>query len=245
MNLRNDQWMNAVAAMVLVILGVVIVAGVQGKHGTQQSSFLNPMGRAEDRSAQSDLRNALTAEKTAYADNQAYADSSATLHQIDTGLDWGGRLHVFVGASAGTPEQTVCIDETSPTGTTFSIADVAVGPYAGTYFGRSACTSMSPSALAALGSSWDATISASAGGDVSDNAHTHCATEGQTFETAVNAYRAQYGQWPAGGDVQSVTQVLIADQLLVATPHYASENASVSGDWSYNAAAHTVDTTSC
>src|SRR5262249_11710437 len=131
--------MNVAAVVVLAILGVAIIFGVQSKHGTHNTtSFLNPMARAEDRAAQSDLRNALVAEKTYYTDQQAYSDDVSTMKQIETSLDWGGKLTVIVG-KATTDGDMVCMSELSKSGTTFSIADVATGSAAGTYFGRSAC----------------------------------------------------------------------------------------------------------
>ena len=45
---------------------------------------------------QADLRNALTAEKTIYTDNQAYSSKIAEMRNIEPSLDWGGRLHVVV-----------------------------------------------------------------------------------------------------------------------------------------------------
>jgi len=113
--------------------------------------------RAGDRAAQSDLRNALTAEKTTYTDKQQYSASANDMKQIEPALGWGGKLHVHVG-SAVTPGdgQTVCLGEKSVSGTNFVIADVAAGPYAGTYYGAGKyCPSgAKPQALAKLGTSW-------------------------------------------------------------------------------------------
>ena len=49
---------------------------------------------------QSDLRNALTAEKVIYTDTSAYSDDIAAMKQIEPSLDWGGRLKVFAGNSS-------------------------------------------------------------------------------------------------------------------------------------------------
>ncbi len=54
----------------------------------------------------------------------------------------------------------VCMSEPSKSGTVFSIADVANGPSAGTYFGKAACpvlTGVIPApavAAAGIGTSW-------------------------------------------------------------------------------------------
>ena len=52
------------------------------------------------RAPQSDLRNALTAEKTMYTDTQVYTANPAQLKQIEPSLDWGGKLTVVVGDAA-------------------------------------------------------------------------------------------------------------------------------------------------
>jgi hypothetical protein len=238
---RNDALWLGVGAVVLLTLIVVIAMAVRGSGGNPDS----PLGRAQDRGAQSDLRNALTVEKTYYTDNQAYTDSPASLHEIETDLDWGGRLHVVVGQVNDQGRQTVCMDERSASGRTFSIADVAMGPNAGTYFGEAACASTAPSALAALGSSWDIHTSVTwvSGGNLEPTDQMEkCATEGQTFETAVQAYRAQNNVDPAGTDVQTITRTLIAGGLVVGPQTYAG---SGRGTWSYNVLTQQVDTSQC
>jgi hypothetical protein len=59
--------------------------------------------RAQDRRTQSDLRNALTAEKTYYTDSQTYTAATKSLMDIESDLDWGGKLKVYVGAPSATP----------------------------------------------------------------------------------------------------------------------------------------------
>jgi hypothetical protein len=110
--------------------------------------------RAQDRAAQSDLRNGLTAEKTIYTDNQAYTANTEELSSAEGSLDWGGSLSVGVSYD----KQSVCLSEKSKSGTTFSIADVAAGADAGTYFGTAACpTPVNARAMAGMNSaSWDA-----------------------------------------------------------------------------------------
>ena len=200
MNFRNDYWMNAVAAVVLVILGAVIIAGVQNKQGTHNAStFLNPMARAEDRAAQSDLRNALVAEKTEYTDTRVYTDNITTLKSIESSLDWGGKLQVELG-HALVDGDTVCLNEASQSGTMFSIADIAAGQYAGTYFGESTCPPGAPAtALSQWPPAWGESTTTFGSGSVSNTYDSDkCVTEGQIFETALDAYYAQNQRWPAG-----------------------------------------------
>jgi hypothetical protein len=95
--------------------------------------------RAQDRGAQSDLRNALTAEKVAYTDAQDYTNDPALLKQIESSLDWGGKLTVVVGGAGGSSHTIVCLSERSASGTTFALADIAIGPSAGTFYAKVAC----------------------------------------------------------------------------------------------------------
>jgi hypothetical protein len=156
------------------------------------SNSTDVQGRAQDRAAQSDLRNALTAEKTYYTDSQAYTDDVQQLKEIESSLDWGGKLKVFVGDAIDTGDNTVvCIEETSESATTFVIADVAEGPYAGTYFGRgdvSCPDNPAASDAYSFGTSWGVTTSsASAGGESA------CSKFSGSVGTAVRAYRQAAG----------------------------------------------------
>ena len=89
---------------------------------------------------QSDLRNALTAEKVMYTDASAYSDDTVALKQIEPSLDWGGKLKVSVGSSEVANHGVVCLTETSD-GLVYSIADIASGQNTGTYYGTRACGS--------------------------------------------------------------------------------------------------------
>ncbi len=103
------------------------------EHDTPTSA---PEARASSasRAVQSDLRNALTAEKVEYTDQEHYSASVDEMATIEGSLDWGGTLHVAVSKD----KQTVCLWEASNSAV-FSIADVATGADAGTYFGDRKC----------------------------------------------------------------------------------------------------------
>ena len=95
---------------------------------------------AQDHAAQSDLRNALTAEKVNYADHEAYTADGSTLKTIEPSLDWGGKLKVFVGDAAKPGDQgAVCLAEQSKSGTLYAIGDVSQGLATGTYYGTQGC----------------------------------------------------------------------------------------------------------
>jgi hypothetical protein len=111
-----------------------------------------PSGRSLEE-IQSELKNALTAEKVVYVDSEKYDATAANMRNVEPSLDWGGKLKVTVG-DAVTPGDSavVCISEASPSGKTSAIGDVAVGPLAGTYYGSTSCPAeLTPKSLADFG----------------------------------------------------------------------------------------------
>lgn len=80
-------------------------------------------------------------------------------------------------------------------------------------------------------------------GNLTDSADENaCVTEGETFRNAVVAYRADTGNWPAGASTAAVASVLEGADLL------SSDNPKYDGTtpgWTYDTAAHTVDTSGC
>jgi len=122
--------------VVVLIIAILIAIAIP--------QFLGARSRAQDAGAKSDLRNALTAEKTSYTDTQSYTATTATLAAIEPSLKWNPAAGVqgpavTVGNVTGTDGNVVCITETSKSGTQFSIADVATGANAGTYYNKGAC----------------------------------------------------------------------------------------------------------
>lgn len=82
-------------------------------------------------------------------------------------------------------------------------------------------------------------------GNLTDSADNKaCITEGETFRTAVAAYRADTGNWPAGADAAAVATVLEgADLLSSATLKYGETG--LANEWTYNTTTHNVDTSGC
>jgi type IV pilus assembly protein PilA len=117
--------------VVVLIIAILIAIAVP--------TFLGARTRAQDVSAKSDLRNALTTEKTSYTDNQQYTATTATLAAIEPSLKWGTTLTVTVGTAVAT-DDVVCLSETSKSGSVFSLADIADGASAGTYYNKGACS---------------------------------------------------------------------------------------------------------
>src|SRR5262249_26770867 len=68
--------------VVVLIIAILIAIAIP--------TFLGARQRAQDRASQSDLRNALTAEKTVYTDTQAYDATTATMQGVEASLNWNG-----------------------------------------------------------------------------------------------------------------------------------------------------------
>jgi type IV pilus assembly protein PilA len=125
----DEEGFTLIELMVVVLIIAILIA-------IAIPTFLGARERAQDRAAQSDLRNGLTAEKVFYTDNEDYTNVVADLDDIEPSLDWGGDLTITWAAA--TPD-VVCLQQDSESGTTFAIADVATGAGAGTYYNRGAC----------------------------------------------------------------------------------------------------------
>jgi type IV pilus assembly protein PilA len=103
-------------------------------------TFLGARKRAQDRAVQSNLRNALTAEKTVYTDSQTYADSTgSTLSDIEPSLSFVATASSSASArevvvAVDSTKQAVCLTGTSASGDQFAVQDIATGTGAGTYF---------------------------------------------------------------------------------------------------------------
>jgi type IV pilus assembly protein PilA len=161
----DEDGFTLIELMVVVLIIAILIA-------IAIPTFLGARQRAQDRAAQSDLRNALTAEKTVYTDLQAYTnDITATgpngLKYVESSLDWAATLTPTLtpvqqtGVAKGNvtlpstiTDGVVCLTEQSKSGTTFTIVDVAAGTSAGTYFGKAALASCSDTVVAGMASSW-------------------------------------------------------------------------------------------
>jgi type IV pilus assembly protein PilA len=160
---RDDEDGFTLIELMVVVLIIAILIAIA------IPTFLGARQRAQDRAAQSDLRNGLTAEKTYYTDAQVYLDSQtaanqATLKGVESALVWSDSastatraLSVTVGDSTGTvvTGAVTCLTEKSKSGTVFNIADVAAGPSAGTYYNKGgACTTVDTTLAGAWNTGW-------------------------------------------------------------------------------------------
>jgi type IV pilus assembly protein PilA len=127
----EEQGFTLIELMVVVLIIAILIA-------IAIPTFLGARQRAQDRAAQSDLRNGLTAEKTAYTDNQTYITSAAMVTaNIEPSLKWGAAMTVSLSLDAA----SVCLSEASKSGTTFAILDISQGGAGvpGTYYAKGAC----------------------------------------------------------------------------------------------------------
>ena len=90
----SEEGFTLIELMVVVLIIAILIA-------IAIPTFLGARKRAQDRAAQSDLRNGLTAEKTFYTDGEAYSSVGASMKTIEPSLSWGTKLTFATGAARG------------------------------------------------------------------------------------------------------------------------------------------------
>jgi type IV pilus assembly protein PilA len=153
----EDCGFTLIELMVVVLIIAILIA-------IAIPTFLGARKRAQDRAAQSNLRNALTAEKTMYTDAQAYTENGATtgsgLGTIEPSITFAtgstaptDTNTVNLKVDSGANPQIVCLTGHSASGADFVIVDAATqvsgGPNPGTYFGKAALADCDAATVAA------------------------------------------------------------------------------------------------
>lgn len=148
----EDEGFTLIELMVVVLIIAILLA-------IAIPTFLGARERANDRAAQSSLRNALTAAKTIYTDEQDYQQATATaLRDIEpslTFLDDATASTTFKGVSVNSASSTSwSAAAKSKSGKCFYIRDVvSTGTTGGTKYGEGA-TCTGAAATAATANDW-------------------------------------------------------------------------------------------
>jgi type IV pilus assembly protein PilA len=152
----NEEGFTLIELMVVVLIIAILIA-------IAIPTFLGARNRAQDRGAQSNIRNAFTAEKTSYTDASQYSnDVTTTLPGIEPSLHWfanevpgaGNQTNeVSVTTSTVTnTNDTVVVGAKSPSGKCFYLKDVAGSGT--TYASTSSCVATNNVGGLTFGNSW-------------------------------------------------------------------------------------------
>jgi type IV pilus assembly protein PilA len=148
---REDGFTLIELMVVVLIIAILIAIAIP--------TFLGARARAQDRAAQSNLRNALTAEKTYYTDKQVYVATAGApeLKAIEPSLTYDaaadtaptqGSVAYDLGGAG-----EIILGTKSASGTCFYLKDVPTGAGAGTTYAKDAACPK-PSAAAGYAAAW-------------------------------------------------------------------------------------------
>jgi type IV pilus assembly protein PilA len=112
---EDDEGFTLIELMVVVLIIAILIA-------IAIPTFLGARQRAQDRAAQSNVRNAFTAEKTFYTDSQTYTQTVANLTAIEPSLTYT----TAVGSLAATGN-VVYVESTTPFATVYLGAESGSG----------------------------------------------------------------------------------------------------------------------
>ena len=143
--LDKEEGFTLIELMVVVLIIAVLVA-------IAIPSFLGFRNRAQDRSAQADLRNTLLGEKAVWTDTGAFTETEADLKAFEPTLiintSAATDAGVFVDMSVASNDDAVCLVQASQSGNFFAIFEDSSAT-GGTFYGASAAAITCPSAAGA------------------------------------------------------------------------------------------------
>ena len=120
---EDDEGFTLIELMVVVLIIAILIA-------IAIPTFLGARQRAQDRAAQSNVRNAFTAEKTFYTDSQQYTGTAASMAAIEPSLTYttvaaslAASGNVVYLAASGTNSDTVTLGAQSGSGKCFWLQD--------------------------------------------------------------------------------------------------------------------------
>lgn len=114
--------------VVVLIIGILLAIAIP--------TFLGARAKAQNRAAQSNLRNSLTAEKTIFVDTQAYTQLSTDLTAVEPALTFVNTTPVVGSVSVIVSGGTVILGAKSASGTCYYIKDDSASA---TLYGSGAC----------------------------------------------------------------------------------------------------------
>jgi len=151
---EDDEGFTLIELMVVVLIIAILIA-------IAIPTFLGARQRAQDRAAQSNVRNAFTAEKTFYTDGQAYTQTVSDMTAIEPSLTYTtnaaslaatGNLVYLNVSTTTTTNDTVILGAQSGSGKCFWLKDnTATGTK---YATTTATPCANPGAGAITGASW-------------------------------------------------------------------------------------------
>jgi type IV pilus assembly protein PilA len=163
---KDEEGFTLIELMVVVLIIAILLA-------IAIPTFLGARTRAQNRAAESILRNALTAEKTVYTDAQFYNDSTVTgsssLSSVEPSLTWqagtataaSNQIQVTTkdqGTGLAGQGNELCIQTKSASGNEYGIIDIAETDATFTQAGTWYYKNTSGTAMACTGAATDLAV---------------------------------------------------------------------------------------